>query len=144
MTSNAGPSFAQQRTICIALVLGIAMYVTAVGVILKINDGSGLSDEPIEVLDTAALAVGIAVAIGAMLARSILTKKAKATAKEHRATPRFLARIVPLAIIEGGGLLAITAWMLNGNALPSLAVACVLLSFAIALIPLTDPDADTI
>ena len=130
--------------ICIALVFGIAMYAIVVGVILKMNEGIGLSDEPIEVLDTVALAVGITVAVVALLIRWILIKKAEATAKEHRARPRLLSRIIPLTIIEGGGLLAITIWMLNGNAVPSLAVACVLLSLAIALIPLTDPDADAV
>ena len=144
MNRHEGPSFSDQRMICIALVFGIAMYAIVVGVILKMNEGIGLSDEPIEVLDTVALAVGITVAVVALLIRWIFIKKAEATAKEDRARPRLLSRIIPLTIIEGGGLLAITIWMLNGNAVPSLAVACVLLSLAIALIPLTDPDANAV
>ena len=57
--------------------------------------------------------------------------------------PRLISRIAPLAILEAGCLFAITAWMLNGQAVPALAVACVLLSIAIAMIPLQDPDADS-
>ena len=143
MSGNVNMPFAGQRMICMALVFGMAMYAIVAGVMIKMNDGVGLSEEPIEVLDAVSLGVGIGAAVIAMVVRVMLTKKAEATDKEHRATPRFLSRIVPLAILEGGCLLAITVWMLNGTALPPLAVACVLLSFAIALVPMQDPDADT-
>ena len=48
--------------------------------------------------------------------------------------------LVPLAILEGGCLFATTVWMLTGNAVPSLAVALVMLAIAIALVPFSDPD----
>jgi F0F1-type ATP synthase membrane subunit c/vacuolar-type H+-ATPase subunit K len=144
MSGNVNMPFAGQRMVCMALVFGMAMYAIVAGVMLKMNDGLGLSEEPIEVLDTVALIVGITFAVSAVFVRSLMTKKAKAADKDHRATPRFLSRIVPLAIIEAGCLLAITVWMLNGNALPALAVACVLLSIAIAMIPTQDPDADAV
>lgn len=144
MSGNLNVPFAGQRMVCMALVFGMAMYAIAAGVMLKVNDGVGLAEEPIALLNTAALIVGIAVAIIGVFVRILLTKKAEAVDKEHRATPRFLSRIVPLAIIEAGCLLAITVWMLNGSALPALAVACVLLSIAIAMIPTRDPDAESI
>ena len=144
MNGNVIMPFAGQRMVCMALVFGMAMYAIAAGVLLKTNDGVGLAGEPIEVLDTVALAAGIVLAGVALLVRMLLSKKAEAADKDHRGTPRFLSRLIPLAIIEAGCLLAITAWMLNGKALPSLAVALVLLSIAIAMIPLQDPDADTI
>ena len=53
---------------------------------------------------------------------------------------RFIQRLAPIAMIEAGCLLAITAWMLNGQAVPALVVACVLISIAIAMLPLHDPD----
>lgn len=142
MSGNVNMPFAGQRMICMALVFGMAMYAIVAGLVLQTNEGAGLADEPIEMLDTVALAVGIAAGVLGMLVRVLLTRKAEAAAKEDRATPRFLSRIVPLAILEGGCLLAITVWMLNGKAVPALAVALVLLSFAIALIPLQDPDAE--
>jgi hypothetical protein len=42
-------------------------------------------------------------------------------------------------MLEGGCLLGVVAWMLNGNAVPNLVVTLVLMSIAIALIPLRDP-----
>lgn len=144
MNGNVGIPFAGQRMICMALVLGMAMYAVVVGLILKLNDGVGMIEEPIEVLDTIALVVGIAVAVLAVFARILLAKKAATGDKDQRATPRFLSLVVPLVLLEGGCLLAITVWMLNGNAVPALAVACVLLSIAIAMIPLQDRDTDTI
>jgi hypothetical protein len=143
MKANAGIPFAGQRMISMALVLGMAMYAIAVGVILKVNDGVGVSEEPIEVLDTIATIFGIVAAVLAVFIRILITKKAAATDKDQRAKPRLLALFIPLGFLEAGCVLAITAWMLNGNAVPSLAVACVLLSIAIAMIPLQDPDADT-
>ena len=144
MNGNVDIPFAGQRMICVALVLGMAMYAVVVGVILKLNDGVGMTEEPIEVLDTIALIVGIAVAVLAVFARILIAKKAATADKGQRATPRFLSLVVPLVLLEGGCLLAITVWMLNGNAVPALAVACVLLSIAIAMIPLQDPDTDSI
>jgi cytochrome bd-type quinol oxidase subunit 2 len=144
MSGNRNVPFAGQRMVCMALVFGMVLYAIAAGVMLKVNDGIGLAEEPIALLNTAALIVGIAVAIIATLLRRLLTKKAEAADKEHRAAQRFLSRILPLAIIAGGCLLAITTWMLNGEAMPALAVACVLLSIAIAMIPTQDPDAESI
>lgn len=134
--------FSGQRIICLALVFGMTMYAIVAGVIIQSNDGVGLMAEPIEVLDTVALVVGCVAGLAALVLRSALNKRAEARPVEERGVPRFLSRIVPIALCELGCLLAITVWMLNGAAKPSLAVACVLLSIAISIVPFQDPDAD--
>ncbi len=143
MNGNQQMPFAGQRMLCLALVLGMTMYAIAAGVVIQSNDGVGLAGEPIEVLDSVVLFVGGAMAAGALALRKVLSTRAEAREKADRSTPRFLSRIVPLAMLELGCLLAITVWMLNGSAVPALVVACVLLSIAIALVPFQDPDADT-
>jgi len=142
MTGTHQIPFSGQRIISFALVFGMTMYAIAAGVILQTNDGVGLLEEPMPVLDTAALVVGCVTGLGALVLRTIMNKRAEAALPEDRQMPRFVSRIVPLAMLELGCLLAITAWMLNGAAKPSLVVACVLLSIAIAIVPFQDPDAD--
>lgn len=142
MTGTHQIPFSGQRIISFALVFGMTMYAIVAGVILETNDGTGLLAEPMPVLDTVALVVGCATGLAALVLRTVMTKRAEAAALENRQLPRFLSRIVPMAILELGCLLAITVWMLNGAAKPSLVVACVLLSIAIAIVPFQDPDAE--
>ena len=136
-------SFSGQRILCFALVFGMTMYAIGAGVAIQNNEGVGLAGEPIEMLDSVVMYVGGAMAAGALAARMVMNKRAEARDGPDRSLPRFLSRIVPLAMLELGCLLAITTWMLNGTAVPSLVVACVLLSIAISMVPLQDPDADT-
>lgn len=138
MSSSTPPPFAGQRMICLALVIGMTMYAIAAGVVLQTNDGAGLMPEPIEVLDTIAIALGVAMGVSAYLLRRMLRQKAADRPQSERGTPMFLSRLIPLAMLEGACLFAITAWMLNGKAVPALAVACVLLSIAIAFVPFAD------
>ena len=135
--------FAGQRIVCLALVFGMTMYAIVAGVLLQTNNGVGLVEEPIEELNLVSVILGAAVAISAIGTRLAITKRAEALPKSERALPRLLSRIAPIAILEAGCLFAITAWMLNGQAVPALAVACVLLSIAIAMIPMHDPDAES-
>ncbi len=58
-----------------------------------------------------------------------------------RSQAQFVATLIPLAILEGACLLGITAWLLNGNAVPNLVAALVLLSIAIAMVPFSAPHA---
>lgn len=134
--------FAGQKMICMALLVGIALYAILAGVILKSNAGIGILDEPIESLDTAAVVVGIAQTLAAVTLRFLFNKKADAADLADRTTPRLLSRLVPIFILQTACLFAITVWLLNGKAVPALAVACILLSISIALMPLQDPDAD--
>ncbi|MBL9078216.1 MAG: hypothetical protein JNL08_11970 [Planctomycetes bacterium] len=137
---SAGPTFAQQRLVCIALLLGITFYAVVVGVVLQ-STGKGLAAAPLPELDTVAIALGAAMAIGAVTARGVLRRLAERAEPEARAAARFRAVLVPIAMLEGGCLFGITVWMLNGNPVPGLAVAMVLLAIAIVLVPFTDPDA---
>ncbi len=143
MNGNQQMPFAGQRIICFALVFGMTMYAIVAGVVIQNNEGVGLAEEPIEVLDSVVMFVGGAMAAGALAVRMVMNKRAEARDGPDRYLPRLLSRIVPLAMLEAGCLLAITTWMLNGKTVPSLVVACVLLSFAISMVPLRDPDADT-
>ena len=140
MTGTTSPPFAAQRMICMALVFGMTMYAVVAGVMLQMNDGKGIAEEPIEDLNLISLIVGVAVAIGGTATRLFLAKRVEALPKGERGMLRFIQRLAPIAMIEAGCLLAIIAWMLNGQAVPALVVACVLISIAIAMLPLHDPD----
>lgn len=144
MNGKASIPFAGQKMIYMALVVGIAMYAIVAGLILKSNDGIGLMEEPIQMLDTASPIVGIALALAAIAARILFNKRADAAELGGRSMQRMLSRLVPIFLLESACLFAITAWLLNGKAMPSLAVACILLSIAIAMMPLQDPDVDQI
>lgn len=132
--------FAQQRLVCFALLLGMTVYAIVAAVMLQCNDGKGLAGEPIPLLETIAGSMGAILTVTAILLRFVLRGKAEKLTGDGRAAARFASVLVPLAILEGGCLFATTVWMLTGNAVPSLAVALVMLAIAIALVPFSDPD----
>jgi lysylphosphatidylglycerol synthetase-like protein (DUF2156 family) len=140
-TQRQAPSFAQQRIIYFAILLGVVMFLVAVAVLQQTNEGRGLATEPIPALDTAAITLGAVLASVAFFARGPLRRRAEQATGPARSQARFLATLVPLAILEGGCLFAIVTWMLNGTMVPSLVVALVLLAAAIAVVPFADPDA---
>lgn len=135
------PPFAAQRIVFLALLLGPTMFAVVAGVVLQTNDGKGMSEEPLEILDTVSIALGAAAAIGAFAVRAALRKMAAGKQGDDRKRAMFASRLVPLAILEGASLFGIVIWMLNGNAVPPLAVAMVVLAIAIAITPFSDPDA---
>ena len=134
-----GPSFAQQRLVCFGLLLGVSAYAIVVAVVLE-QAGKGFGPQPNDVLDTVAVAVGCAAALAAFGLRTLLGRAAAVAAPSDRASARFRALLVPMAMLEGGCLLGITTWMWNGNPVPGLVVAMVLLALMIAIVPLRDPD----
>jgi len=134
------PTFAQQRLVAIALLLGMTFYAVAVAVVLQTNDGKGMAGEPIAVLDTIVMVVGASMAVAAFTMRSMLDRAAQRAAPADRAGHRFRTMLVPLAMLEGACLFALTVWMLNGSTVPSLVTAMVLLALAIVMVPLRDPD----
>jgi hypothetical protein len=138
-----GPTFAQQRLVCIVLLIGMSFCAVAVAVALQANAGRGMAHEPLPALDTAAVAVGAALVVGALVLRAGLGGVAARAAPESRPLARFRATLVPIAVLEGGCAFDLTVWLLNGRAVPGLAVAMVLLAIAIVLVPFTDPDAGT-
>ena len=137
----ASPSFATQRLVCIALLVGMTTFAIVVAVLLHQNEGRGLADRPMPELDDAVVFVGIGAGLVALLLRSLLHKLAERSAPEQRSMARFRGTLLSLALLEGGCLFGLCVWMLNGNAVPGLAVALALLSLSVVLVPFTDPDA---
>ncbi len=135
--------FAHQRLVFFGLLFGMVMYAISVAVILQLGDGRGLAEHRIDVLDTVVIVVGAAAVAGAVTLRVVLQRAADDATGAARSYARFRATLLPLALLEGGVLLALTAWLLDGNTVPHLVTAMVLLSLAIALVPFADPDAGT-
>jgi hypothetical protein len=138
---NQGPPpFAVQRILFFALFLGVTLFAIAAGIMLQSRDGKGLADPPIEVLHDVVIVVGAFALIGAFVMRALMHRRAAGLDGPARGAAKFMATLLPLAMLEGGCLLGVITWMLNGEAVPSLVVTLVLMSIAIALIPLRDPD----
>lgn len=133
--------FAAQRLVFFALMFGMVAYTVAAAVLLQ-QSGKGLAEEPLPVLEDVALFAGLAFAAGAMFLRRRLHGAAERHGGAARSAARFRATLIPLAILEGGSLLGTTTWLLTGRPVPGLVVAMVLLSLAILIVPLRDPDAD--
>lgn len=138
MTSPQIP-FAAQRVVFLALVFGLLVFMGVIAVLQ--NSGQPVAATPIPVLDTVSIALGAVTAVGAFAVRGPLHRQADAQPPTARGLARFRAHLVPLAILEGGALFALVTWLLNGNAVPSLVVANLLLAMMIAILPLRDPDA---
>ncbi len=134
------PPFALQRIVFFALLLGIAMYAIGVAVLLQQSGGKGFVEPPIDELDLVATIAGLGLATAAMLVRRAMHAVANRLAGDERAAARFRATLVPMAILEGGCLLGLTTWLLNGRVVPGLVVALVLLSLAVLIVPFADPD----
>lgn len=131
--------FAVQRIVYFALIMSMVCYAVVPAVVLQQNGGKGLAEVPLPMLDTVAMTLGAALGVAAIFVRGKLHTVAAAQAGAARARALFRATLVPLAMIEAGCLLGLTAWMMNGNPVPGLVVALVLLSLAILIVPLRDP-----
>ena len=140
MTPGAPLPFAMQRLVFFALLFGMAMFTICVAVMLQSNDGKGLLSPPMLELNIAVIAAGITAAAVALLLRALLGRRAEATPKEQRAAARFRATLVPLTLLEGACMFALVAWLLNGNPVPNLVVGLGVMSVALAIVPMQDPD----
>ncbi len=138
---GTAPPFAAQRLMLFALLLGMIFYAVVVGVLLGQQEWVGLAEQPLPILDSVVLGVGGAAVVAAVLMRSVLQGRAAAADAEQRPGLQFQAHLIPVAILEGGVLLALTAWMLNGAPLPYTVVAGVLFAIAVIMVPFSDPDA---
>ncbi len=138
---TAAIPFAGQRLVCFVLLLGMTAYAIAAAVMLQMNEGVGLADEPNDLLDTIALATGAAIGVVAVALRVFMRSRAETLTGAARSMARFKSILFPLAMLEAGSVFAITVWLLNGAAVPALATALVLLAVAIAIVPFSDPDA---
>lgn len=138
---NGTPSFAQLRIVCFALLFGMTSFAVVAAVLLQGNDGKGLAEQPLPMLDPIVIAVGTAAVIAAVVLRRVLGPRATETDPERRLAARFRATLLSIAALEGGCLLGIVTWLLQGDPVPGLVVAMVLLAIAIAMVPFRDPDA---
>lgn len=133
--------FAARRLVAFALLMGMAMFTIAVAVFLETNEGKGLLVPPMKELDVPVVATAGAACAVALLLRGVLNARALSATAELRDRARMVATVVPMAVLEGACCFALVAWMLNGNAVPNLVAALGVLSCAIAIAPLNDPDA---
>lgn len=133
------PPFAVQRIVYFALIMSMVVYAIVPAVVLQQNGGKGLAEVPLPMLDTVAITLGAVLGVAAVFVRGRLHAMAAAQTGTERASALFRATLVPLAMIEAGCIMGLTTWLLNGNPVPGLVVALVLLSLAILIVPLRDP-----
>lgn len=141
MTDQPSPPFAVQRLVFLALLGGMVAPAIVFAALLAGNEWRGLGDQPVPELGWAATLFGIAIAPIALLLRGKKLAQADGAPPERQGMLRFQARLLPIAMLEGGVLLNLVAWLLNGTILPSVAVAVVLFALAIVVTPFSDPDA---
>lgn len=134
------PPFAQQRLVFVALLAGMVAYAGAAAIVLRQNDGRGLAPAPIPALGNVTVWAGAGLATAAMIVRARLHAIAAAASSAARRAARFRATLVPLAMLEGGCLLGITTWLLDGRIDPGLIVAAVMLGLAVLIVPFREPD----
>lgn len=135
------PPFAQQRLICLALLLGMVSYATVVAVLLLQNGFQGMATEYIGWLDIVVPSVGLVCAILAWQSKRLLSAAAASLFGVARGNAMFRANFIPIVIAEAGCLFGLTGWLLNANAMPHLVTALVLISISIWFMPRRDPDA---
>jgi hypothetical protein len=138
--NGPAPTFAQQRLILMALLVGMAIYTIAIAVVLLTNDGKGLSPEFFADRDWIVPVLAASMATGAMVLRGSLQRGADALTGDARSAARFRATLIPVALLEGGCLIGLSAWLITGRSVPHLVTALVLLAIAIAIVPFSDSD----
>jgi hypothetical protein len=141
MTDLQSPPFATQRLVFLALLGGMVAPAIVFAALLAGNEWRGMSGDPVPELGWAATLFGLAIAPIALLLRGKKLAEAAAAPPERRDMLRFQARLLPIAMLEGGVLLNLVAWLLNGTLMPTVAVAALLFGLAIVVTPFSDPDA---
>lgn len=135
------PPFAQQRVLFFALPLGVVAFAIAIGVMHADPELSKkLAGE--DLLGPAVWPVAAGAGVVAFGLRRMLQAWADGLAGQPRRRARMRATLLPLAVLEGGALFALVAWLLAGKEQPGLVAALVLLAAMLALVPLRDPDED--
>ena len=118
------------RLIAAALILGQLIFV---GIIAWI--GPRLATGPMPPLTWGAAILG-AVAVPASLAvRAVRMSRAHAQEGWQRLAGVMTATIAGYALLEGAGLLNLTAWLVTGSPIPNAAVAGLLIGVQILLFP---------
>lgn len=132
--------FSLQRIIFSSLLFVVITFMAVVALMVP-GDGPGLAPEPMAAMDLLAVVFGAITLVAGLFLRWTLHRRADQKQGDARRQARFLATLVPLAVLEGGCLLALVVWMTNGYPLPGLVVALILLSVMIAILPFRDPEA---
>lgn len=135
------PPFAQQRVLFFALPLGVVAFAIAIGVMHADPELSKTlaNGDP---LGPAVWPVAAGAGVVAFGLRRMLQAWTDGLQGPRRRLARMRATLVPLAVLEGGALFALVAWLLSGAEQPGLVAALVLLAAMLALVPLRDPDED--
>ena len=141
MEDYKAPTFAIQRIIFFVLLMGMTMFLIITAVILQMKDGKGLAEEPLEPLNIASMVIAGSMISMAFVTRGSIGKRAELASGDERNRLRFVSRLVPVVMLEGGCLFGTLTWLLNGQAVPALVAALVCLAIAIAIVPFTDPEA---
>lgn len=133
------PSFAQQRLVCIALILAMGLMA---GVFALVLEPGQLLVEPqqSQTLLTINWVAGVVSLLAAVTVRLFCRSRAEAAKAEERAKWRYLSSFLPIVILEGGFLLGMVSWVLTGETVPALVFASLQFVFALSFVPLTDPD----
>ena len=133
------PPFAQQRLVCIALIIAMAVMAAVFALVLEPGQ---LLVEPLasQTLVTINWVAGVVALLAAVTVRIFFRSRAEAAKAEDRAKWYYLSSIVPIAILEGGFMLGMVSWVLTGETLPALAFASLQFVFALSFVPLTDPN----
>lgn len=143
------PPFAQQRILFFAMAMGVVAMAVVIGVLAnEIGPTAPGAPPPAQLPPDDLLGVFVwpfaAVhATAAFAVRRYLHGKADAAEGEARRMFRFRATLVPLALLEGGALFGLVAWLTAKNEQPGLIAALVLLAAMLAIIPLQDRDETT-
>lgn len=128
------PTLLQQRLVAAAILGGALLFAVLVPFLLP-EDGGGLADPPIPVLDYVAVGVGASMLIVVQVVRGLLQQHAANAPPEQAASAQFTVVLVPLALLEGSMMFSCVAWMLNGTAVPNAAVFAVLFARGLMLVP---------
>lgn len=120
----------QQQLVLAAILGGVVAFALVVAVVLA-QTGHGLADPPVPVLDLVSLAAGASLAAVALWLRQQLRNAPADAAPDEAAMRQFQALLVPVAVLEGGMMLGLVTWLLNGKPLPGAAVAGALFLLAL-------------
>lgn len=135
------PSFAQQRIIFFTLPLGVIGFAIAIGV-MHADPELAKAFAGGDPLGEAVWPVAAGAGVVAFGLRRMLQGWTDGLAGAQRRRMRMRATLLPLAVLEGGALFALVAWLLSGEEQPGLVAALVLLAAMLAIAPLRDPDED--
>lgn len=125
-----------QRIICLSLVvMTIAM---CVGAFMMRSDPG---DEPFVVMDSIVTIFACATLALAVVLRLVMKRRASGLEGGERAAMLWQSRLAPIAILEGGAMMAAVVYYIGAPDVPALVVMVVHPLLMLGFAPLSDPDA---